>query len=126
VGDTHHAAHGDHIYYVPAASRLHLGQYCQRGIVCTLEHHVQGRRKILHGSRRHRIHLDNASIIGHSIDAPKALYGCVWLTKNVYIGVQILYQNLSPLLGLLLAWQRHVLLRGARPARAACSLAETG
>ena len=108
------------MHYVPAASRLHLGQHCQRGIVCALEHHVQGRRKILHGCCRHRIHLDNASIIDHSVDAPKALCGCVWLTKNVYIKVQVLYQNLSSWLRFLLAWQGHVLWRGARPARAAC------
>jgi hypothetical protein len=57
---------------------------------------------------------------------PKRCMAAYGLLRTCTLGVQILYQNLSPLLGLLLAWQRHVLLRGARPARAACSLAETG
>jgi hypothetical protein len=109
---------------VPTASCLHLGQHCQRRIVCTLEHHVQGSRTILRGCRRHRTHLDNASIVDHNIDVLKALCGCVWLTKNVYIEVQVLYQDLKSFARTRVAWQGPVLLRGVRPARSASCLAE--
>jgi hypothetical protein len=81
-----------------------------------MEHHVQGRRKILHSCSRHGAHLDNASVIDHNIDVLKALCGCVWLARNVYTKVQVLYQSLACFVWALATWQEHVLFRGARPA----------
>ena len=53
----------------------HLGQHRQRGIEHTPEHHVQGVRKTLHSYRRHGAYLDNAGIIDHNTNVPKALCG---------------------------------------------------
>jgi len=85
VGDTHHTANGGNIYYVPTASRPHLGQHCQRGIERTPEHYIQGVRKILHGCRGHGAHLDNASIVDHNINASKALRGLIHYRGNLLL-----------------------------------------